>query len=838
MLQVSGWFRLAAALTLASALGSDGVHGQATFGPRYLVKVQNESAANLAGTLQTLHEGEDPVLADLASVSDDGLANFVDLGFSLPFYGNSRVRTVGVDANGLISLDAFVPETYPCKRTYATSLGGSGSSSCLGMTNFSNVIGVFATDLWPGDLEAATAGEPDTHIYTWTSDGMFSVLWERTKFYDPTGLADTYSEAATIKSTKLTFALTLTRDGRLRFWYESLLDITTLFLGERGLFAGLRGPDRLDASAAGEQTAEELDAQAAWNSLLYSNPAAEAVGSFLDPVDVVSGATVDMCLVPDWNLETLEEETICLVPSLADGGSSIELVVPEALLGCAQVNGIELYCRVTGDPDEAASISEDGVVTCPLASGPLSSTDEVNITLVFKGADNAAERVVSSTFCSTLSGPTLDYLTDASPCAADATGEPAVRDCAGVCGGMSVLDREGSCCASDAIGCNGVCALAEYVVAAKRILSGVSTSASNQKTCCAADTVDCDGVCQGCTCDSCEREEEAFALLIASMEEQNQPDGPHAPRPALLAALEMPHKHADAAPSKRTRRQVVDEETSRTGEAKTSQEAATLQDGTRSAQVRPEQLEDADAGRRGEDEDEDGLTDAGEGMTPGQDITVLVDMYVDGVLCDFDIAVKTAFQKMFPEHPELDLSRDRKCFYMSDNYGALLGESAAASAKTITERRGFFANLPAIPGGVDAVRAMDSIPGINVILCTSPLSNYQYVLQEKFAWVEKHLGKPWIKKIVLTKDKTVVNGRILIDDRPEIKGSVHPPPWEHVLFAQPYNAHIRGKRRLASWHGDDWRRLIISLLEPKSSAKAARMSLHCSGVLGGSSVAH
>mmetsp|Transcript_9054 Transcript_9054/g.14992 ORF Transcript_9054/g.14992 Transcript_9054/m.14992 type:complete len:156 (+) Transcript_9054:511-978(+) len=150
---------------------------------------------------------------------------------------------------------------------------------------------------------------------------------------------------------------------------------------------------------------------------------------------------------------------------------------------------------------------------------------------------------------------------------------------------------------------------------------------------------------------------------------------------------------------------------------------------------------------------------------------------------------------------------------MSENYRALLGHDAAAAAREITEQENFFRDLPPIPGAVEAMKAIDNIPGVNVILCTAPLTYYRYVLHEKFSWVERHLGKAWLKKIVISKDKTVVSGRILIDDRPEVKGSIQEPSWEHVLFSQPYNNYIQEKRRLHSWRECDWRPLIESLLE-------------------------
>jgi hypothetical protein len=43
----------------------------------------------------------------------------------------------------------------------------------------------------------------------------------------------------------------------------------------------------------------------------------------------------------------------------------------------------------------------------------------------------------------------------------------------------------------------------------------------------------------------------------------------------------------------------------------------------------------------------------------------------------------------------------------------------------------------------------------------------------QFEWVEHYLGKDWISRTILTRDKTVVGGHILIDDNVKIKGMEH-----------------------------------------------------------------
>lgn len=45
---------------------------------------------------------------------------------------------------------------------------------------------------------------------------------------------------------------------------------------------------------------------------------------------------------------------------------------------------------------------------------------------------------------------------------------------------------------------------------------------------------------------------------------------------------------------------------------------------------------------------------------------------------------------------------------------------------------------------------------------------------EKYDWVDYYLGREWIRKIILTKDKTLVRGKILVDDRPRISGAMKP----------------------------------------------------------------
>ena len=75
-------------------------------------------------------------------------------------------------------------------------------------------------------------------------------------------------------------------------------------------------------------------------------------------------------------------------------------------------------------------------------------------------------------------------------------------------------------------------------------------------------------------------------------------------------------------------------------------------------------------------------------------------------------------------------------------------------------------------------------------------------MTEKYQWVEKHLGKKAVSQLMLTKDKTIVRGDLLIDDKPGIKG-LDSPSWFHALFTAAHNTwftdYSANQRRMDSW---------------------------------------
>jgi len=171
---------------------------------------------------------------------------------------------------------------------------------------------------------------------------------------------------------------------------------------------------------------------------------------------------------------------------------------------------------------------------------------------------------------------------------------------------------------------------------------------------------------------------------------------------------------------------------------------------------------------------------------------ILIDM--DGVVADFDGEFLRRWRERYPDKFYVPWE-ERTSFYVKEQYP----DDLKPLVTEIVREPGFFRDMMPIEGGKEALTEMDSM-GIEVFICTSPLSEYKNCVLEKFEWVEQVLGPQWVKRIILTKDKTLVKADILIDDKPEITGVEKSPGWEHILYDRPYNRAVNRKRLTwASW---------------------------------------
>lgn len=177
---------------------------------------------------------------------------------------------------------------------------------------------------------------------------------------------------------------------------------------------------------------------------------------------------------------------------------------------------------------------------------------------------------------------------------------------------------------------------------------------------------------------------------------------------------------------------------------------------------------------------------------------VLVDM--DGVVADIETAFINSWVNRYPDLPHVPLDR-RTSFEFYGDYPA----EQQGLVQGILRTPGFCLGLAPIPGAVEAVQEMVAC-GINVRFLSAPL-NYTACASEKHTWIAEHFGPGWVQRLILSKDKTLIHGTYLIDDKHEITGSMT-PSWEHILFRAPHNRHVSSPRVLEDWSA--WRDVIYA----------------------------
>lgn len=169
---------------------------------------------------------------------------------------------------------------------------------------------------------------------------------------------------------------------------------------------------------------------------------------------------------------------------------------------------------------------------------------------------------------------------------------------------------------------------------------------------------------------------------------------------------------------------------------------------------------------------------------------VLVDM--DGVLADLEAAFWGRWSTEHPTSPQRT-DGDPTQFYIEDQ----LPELYQPQVRDIVNTPGFFATLPPIAGGAQAMRAMLEL-GWDVRVCTAPLLSNPTCASDKLAWLDEHVGDGWSRRAIVSKDKSLVRGDLLIDDKPVIATSLT-PTWQHVVFDATYNQTSPAVHRLHGW---------------------------------------
>jgi Uncharacterized protein conserved in bacteria len=195
---------------------------------------------------------------------------------------------------------------------------------------------------------------------------------------------------------------------------------------------------------------------------------------------------------------------------------------------------------------------------------------------------------------------------------------------------------------------------------------------------------------------------------------------------------------------------------------------------------------------------------------------------LDGNLVHFDRGYDLIMNTDYIHLTDIPRSHEQTSFNLWD--GRTPEEQEAI--REVMNRPGFYRDLDPIDGAVDAVKEAVAL-GHEVHFLSAPWTTNPTCAQDKYDWIGKHFGDDWRDRLILAKDKTIVSGDILFDDKYPILKKER-ADWTQVFFDQPYNRNAEGLR-ITSWQTDEWKNIIELVAERKREAGARADELSWAG---------
>lgn len=130
--------------------------------------------------------------------------------------------------------------------------------------------------------------------------------------------------------------------------------------------------------------------------------------------------------------------------------------------------------------------------------------------------------------------------------------------------------------------------------------------------------------------------------------------------------------------------------------------------------------------------------------------------------------------------------------------------------RDVVDNSPIFDLAPMIEGAVDGIKYLEKQTGRPYFFCSNPHIPNILGWTHKAMSIERYLGQGESKRMILTKDKTLVSGFMLIDDAPTPIGS-YTPDWIHVVFDQPWNGadSIESEQTMQKYRLMNWKQSSI-----------------------------
>lgn len=112
----------------------------------------------------------------------------------------------------------------------------------------------------------------------------------------------------------------------------------------------------------------------------------------------------------------------------------------------------------------------------------------------------------------------------------------------------------------------------------------------------------------------------------------------------------------------------------------------------------------------------------------------------------------------------------------------------------IMNREGTYRHLGLISGAREAITRLRE--QYDVVVCSAPPKTSKTAEDEKREWLAEHFDSEFAEQAIITHDKHLVMGRVLIEDNPDIARDAN---WQPIIFSQAWNQAVTDLPRMQGW---------------------------------------
>ena len=156
---------------------------------------------------------------------------------------------------------------------------------------------------------------------------------------------------------------------------------------------------------------------------------------------------------------------------------------------------------------------------------------------------------------------------------------------------------------------------------------------------------------------------------------------------------------------------------------------------------------------------------------------------MDEVMADIWPKFFDLYEREFGRRPEKEEYWGKKIYHLK----------GAAHIRNFLFDKGFFADLPVMPGSQETLRGLAE--NYEIFITTAAME-FRSSLEDKYDWLIRHFPFLHWKNFVFCGDKSIINADFMIDDHAK---NLRTFDGHGLLFTAPHNVDETGFTRVNNW---------------------------------------